>query len=121
MDHTLQKILRKVDSVQVGLLRAADRNEKHLLQARAAGNGEQFLNCVITKDGPGRPFQFRTVSLIQKDKQDYLYITCRVKELAENPKTVVMSMEVLKASWFTRRSRGSLSWLQQKYHYEKAS
>ena len=121
MDNTLQKILRKVESVQVGLLRAENKNEKILLQARA-GSNQDLLNCVVHKQEEDTlSYDFRQVNLIQKDKQDYLYITCRVKEQTQNNKAVVMSMEVLKACWFTRRSKGSVSWLQQKYSYEKAS
>ncbi len=121
MNHTLQKILRKVESVQVGLLRAEDSNEKILLQARA-GSNEDLLNCIVHKpEDVDATYRFRNVSLIQKDKQDYLYITCQVKEQTENNKAVIMSMEVLKACWFTRKSKGSVTWLQQKYTYEKAS
>ena len=123
MNLTLQKILRKVESVQVGLLRAEAKNEKILLQARAGSDQDLFLNCVVQKpDESEVPYnKFRQVSLIQRDKQDYLYITCQVKEQTQNNKAVIMSMEVLKACWFTRRSKGSVSWLQQKYTYEKAS
>ena len=121
MDHTLQKILRKVEAVQLGLLRAEEENEKILLQARA-GSDNEMLNCVVHKEeAADRPYRFREVSLIQKDKEDYLYITCKVKEQTENQKSFIMSMEVIRASWFTRKSRGSVSWLQQNYCYEKAS
>ena len=120
MNLTLQKILRKVESVQIGLIRAEDKNEKLLLQARA-GSNQDMLNCIVTKPGEEKDYNFRTVSLIQKDKDDYLYITCKVKEQTQNNKAVIMSMEVLKASWFQRRCRGSVTWLQQKYSYEKAS
>jgi len=121
MNLTLQKILRKVESVQVGLLRAGASNEKILLQARA-GSDQDFLNCVVQKPAESPVnYHFRQVSLIQKDKQDYLYITCQVREQIQNHKAVIMSMEVLKACWFTRRSKGSVTWLQQKYTYEKAS
>ena len=121
MNNTLQKILRKVESVQVGLLRAENKNEKILLQARA-GSDQDLLNCVVHKPEENTlNYNFRQVSLIQKDKQDYSYITCHVKDQSQNSKTVIMSMEVLKACWFTRRSKGSVSWLQQKYTYVKAS
>ena len=121
MDNTLQKILRKVESVQVGLLRADNKKQKILLQARA-GSIQDLLNCVVHKpEENALNYNFHQVSLIQKDKQDYLYITCKVKEQTHNSKTMVMSMEVLKACWFTRRSKGSVTWLQQKYTYEKAS
>lgn len=92
-----------------------------LLHARA-GSDQELLNCIVTKPGEEKKeYQFRNVSLIQKDKHDYLYITCKVREQTHNNKAVIMSMEVIKACWFTRRSRGSVTWLQQKYSYETAS
>jgi len=120
MNNTLQKILRKVESVQVGLLRVENKNEKLLLQARA-GASQDHLNCIIEKNNKSDSLLSRNVSLIQKDKQDYLYISCKVKEEIQNKSAVIMSMEVLKACWFTRRSKGSVSWLQQKYTYEALS
>jgi hypothetical protein len=118
MNPNLQKILRKVEAVQLGLLRVENKNRKMLLQARA-GTNEDLLNCIVSEPDHGK-IQFGKVSLIQKDKEDYLYITCKVREHARRNQAVIMSMEILKACWFTRRSRGGVSWLQQKCTYEKA-
>lgn len=119
MNSNLQKILRKVESVQRGILRVEDQNNRLLLQARA-GSDEERLNCIV--DPPAsQPFEFRQVNLIQKDKKDYLFITCEVREQARHKQALVMSMEILRAAWFTRRTRGSTSWLQQKCAYVKAS
>lgn len=120
MNITLQKILRKVESVQVGLLRVENKDEKLSLQARAGTNLDQ-LNCIVEKSNNSDSLLSRNVSLIQKDKLDYLYISCKVKEEIQNKTAVIMSMEILKACWFTRRSKGSVSWLQQKYSYEALS
>ena len=117
MNNTLQKILRKVDSVQVGLVRVENQNEKMLLQARA-GASENLLNCIVTKPNAGGNMVLGKVNLIQKDKEDYLYITCNVKEQTQNKQAVILSMEIVKASWFTRRTKGSVTWLQQKYTYD---
>jgi hypothetical protein len=31
----------------------------------------------------------------------------------------ILSVEITKACWFVKRSRGNVSWLQQKYIYEQ--
>lgn len=120
MQTTLQKILKKMETVQLGLLRVENKDEKYLLQARAGFNQDQ-VNCIIQKNNKADTLLSRNVSLIQKDKEDYLYITCKVKEEIQNKSAVIMSMEVIKASWFTRKTKGSVTWLQQKYMYEAAS
>jgi hypothetical protein len=119
MQSTLQRILRKVESVQVGLLRIENQDGKLLLHARA-GASLNGLNCIVSNEQTDSLIT-RQVSLIQKDKEDYLYLSCRVREEITNKTALIMSMEVLKACWFTRKSKGSVSWLQQKYSYEAIS
>ena len=117
MITTLQTILKKVADVQLALLRVENKDQKMLMQARA-GTNEDFLNCIIHPEELGISLLERHVSLIQKDKKDYLYITCKVKEEVRKDKAVIISLEVLKACWFTCRSKGRVSWLQEKYMYE---
>jgi hypothetical protein len=119
MKSTLRRILRKVEAVQVGLLRIENQDGKRLLHARAGAHSDG-LNCIISNDQPNS-LVMREVSLIQKDKEDYLYLNCLVKEEVHNKSALIMSMEVLKACWFTRKSKGSVTWLQQKYSYEAVS
>lgn len=116
---TLNRILRKVGTVQLGLLRTENDNGKLSWQARA-GTNENVLNCIIEnkEDEDMISLLSRNVSLIQKDKHDYLYITCRVKEEVKKNSVIIMSLEVLRACWFTRRTRGNMRWLQEKYMYD---
>jgi hypothetical protein len=114
---TLNKILQKIGTVQLGLLRTENDNGKLTWQARA-GTNENLLNCIIENSDIDISLLSRTVSLVQKDKENYLYITCRVTDEVKRNSVVVMSLEVLKACWFTRRSRGTMRWLQEKYMYE---
>lgn len=116
MDKTLQKILKKVESVQLGLLRCSNEDKRLLLQARA-GLNEESVNCIVNNENCELSLLSKNVNLIQKDKHDYLYITCKVKEEVKKNSAVIISMEVIKASWFIRKSRGSVSWLQEKYRY----
>jgi hypothetical protein len=117
MDRTLQKILRKVESVQLGLLRCSEDDQKLLLQARA-GMDDTNLNCIVNRDSSDVSLISKNVSLIQRHKEDYLYISCRVTDEVVKNSATIISMEVLKACWFTRKSKGSVSWLKEKYIYQ---
>ena len=116
MDKTLQKILQKVGDVQTGLLRYGSDEKKLSWHGRAA-TCDDSVNCIVTNEND-ISFLAKHVNFIQKDKHDYLYISCRVKEEVVKNSATIISMEVLKACWFTRRSRGSVTWLQEKYIYE---
>lgn len=117
MNKKLQRILQKVESVQLGLLRLNDEEQRISIPAKA-GRAENELNCVFKSRGEGLSLLSRQVNLIQKDKDDYLYISCRVRdEVVKNAGTVI-AMEVLRACWFTRKSKGNISWLKEKYMYE---
>ena len=116
MNRTLEKILRKVESVQLGLLRCSDDDQNVSLQARA-GMDESSLNCIVNNESGDISLMSKNVRLIQMHKDDYLYISCRVKEEVKRDTATVVSMEVLKACWFTRKSKGSVSWLTEKYIY----
>lgn len=116
MDRTLQKILRKVESVQLGLLRCSEDDQNVSLQARA-GMDETSLNCIVNKESCDISLISKNVRLIQMHKDDYLYISCRVTDEVVRETATIVSMEVLKACWFTRKSKGSVSWLTEKYIY----
>jgi hypothetical protein len=120
MDKKLQKILRKVESVQLGLLRCHHDDENLLLQTRA-GTNESQLNCIVENKTGALSLLSRNVNLIQKDKEDYLHISCRVMDEIKRETATIVSMEVLKACWFTKVTRGSVCWLKEKYIYEPLS
>jgi hypothetical protein len=117
MKSSLYKILKKVESVQLGLLRCENKEKRLLLQTRA-GTDQELLNCIVNIDQWDISLMSQNVSLIQRDKEDYLYITCRVTDEIRKDAAAIVSMEVLRACWFTRKSRGSVTWLQEKYMYE---
>lgn len=120
MDRNLKKILSKVKSVQLGLLRCQKDDKKLLLQTRAGTVNEQ-VNCIVENKSVEGDLLASNVNLIQKDKDDYLYITCRVTDQVVRNTATIVSMEVLKASWFTRMTRGSVTWLKEKYTYDALS
>lgn len=120
MDRNLKKILSKVKSVQLGLLRCQKDDQKLLLQTRAGTLNEQ-VNCIVENKSVDVGLLSSNVNLIQKDKDDFLYITCRVTDQVVRNTAIIVSMEVLKASWFTRMTRGSVTWLKEKYTYDALS
>jgi hypothetical protein len=117
MNKTLQKILRKVETVQVGLLRCHTDDDKKLLLQTRAGTSEESLNCIVANDSLNESLLSKNVNLIQKYKDDYIHISCKVKEEVVRDTATIISMEVLKACWFTRKSKGSVCWLSEKYIY----
>ncbi len=56
------------------------------------------------------------MNFIQKSDDDYLYVSGQVKEITDRDKKEVF-ISILKACWYVRKSRGSLSWLQEKHIY----
>jgi hypothetical protein len=117
MNKKLQLIQQKIDAIQSGLLRFRDKDAQMTLQVRATTNEDNSLNCIITGDSPRSRLLNRNVNLIQKNHDDYLYINGTVSEEV-NKKSKILSIHILKASWFVRKSKGSVSWLQEKYMYE---
>jgi hypothetical protein len=118
MDKKLHNIQQKIGAIQLGLLRFRDKKSQVAWLVKTTANGDNSLNCVITDDSPKRKLLNKNVKLIQKSHEDYLYITGRVSEEV-NKKSKILSIHILKACWFVRRSKGSVSWLKEKYIYER--
>ena len=117
MNKSLKSIKQRVGNIQFGLLRVRDENDNFTLQVKIAENDGMMLSCLITDTVPGQDLLYKNVTLIQKSQGDYLYISGIITdELAKNKK--ILSVEINKACWFIKKSRGNVSWLQQKYLYE---
>jgi hypothetical protein len=117
MNNKLYHIQQKIDSIQFGLLRLRDDEAHNTWQVKTTTNEDNSLNCIITDDSPRRKLVNKNVNLIQKYHDDYLYITGTVDEEV-NTKSKILSIRILKACWFVRKSKGGVSWLQEKYIYE---
>lgn len=117
MNKELHDIQQKIDAIQFGLLRFRDKDAQMTLQVRATTNDNNSLNCIVTDDSPRSRLLNRKVNLIQKSHDDYLYINGTVSEEV-NKKHKILSIHILKASWFVRKSKGSVSWLEEKSIYE---
>ena len=118
MGKDLNSIIKKIDSIQFGLLRFKDKKKRVTLQVQATTNEDDAsLNCLIT-DAINHPKMInKNIHLIQKYHQDYLYITGKVV-MEGSSNNNILHIQIVKAHWFVRRSRGNVSWLKEKYMYE---
>ena len=117
MNKELQFIREKIGNIQFGILRCKDHDVQRSWQVKAAPDEDNVLHCIVTGDMTGDDIIDKQVNLIQKYHNDYLYITGTVSAEAKK-KVQVLSINIAKACWFVRRSKGATSWLQQKYIYE---
>ncbi len=115
MKKKLDQIQNKINDIQVGLLRFRDKDEQVTLQVKAKSD-EDSVNCFITGNGDLNKLTNRSVNLVQKCENDYLYISGQLEEKAVDKK--MLSFKIIRACWFVRKSKGTLSWLQEKYIYD---
>jgi hypothetical protein len=54
--------------------------------------------------------------LIQKDRENYMYIGGKITWEAQKNK-LVLSIDIKKACWYVRKFKGSVSYLQEKCLY----
>jgi hypothetical protein len=116
MNKALQSIQQKINMIQTGMLRFKRKDNQVSLQVKAASAGETSFDCITEEEVKG--LHNKEVSLVQKHKDDYIYITGKVKTVVKNKKTII-SISILKACWFVKESEGTLTWLEEKQVYEK--
>ena len=116
MKKELSHIRKKINDLQIGLLRFRDNGEQVTLQVSAKSKEDDTIHCIITGDTELSRLANSNVNLVQKWENDYLYISGRVKEKVSNQK--MLSFKIIRACWFTKKSKGTLSWLQEKYIYD---
>lgn len=116
MNKALQTIQQKINMIQTGLLRFKHKDNRMSLHVKAASDGDYSFDCVTEEEVKG--LHNKEVRLVQKHKDDYIYITGKVQTVVKNHNTVI-SISILKACWFVRESEGTLTWLEEKQVYEK--
>ena len=117
MKTKLLHIKNKIDTIQVGLLRFRDNDDNVTFHVNAKSCENDSVNCVIDDNTDLSRLVNKNVNLVQKSENDYLYISGQVKEKTSLNKNI-LSFKILRACWFTKKSKGSLSWLQEKYIYD---
>ncbi len=114
MKKKLVHIQKKIDDIQVGLLRFRDDQDQVTFHVKAKSNEDDLVNCIISGNADLSKLANRNVNLVQKYENDYLYISGQVEEKEGNSKKM-LSFKIIRACWFIRKSKGTLSWLQEKY------
>ena len=110
---------QKITSIQNGLLRFNNKDEKISLQVEVKKHNIPGILNVAVKDGvySGKFFN-RAASIIQKTGNGYLFISGYItnERKTENP---ILSLNVLKAQLFVRKADGRTSWLEEASTYEQ--
>lgn len=117
MSKKLHLIGQKIQAIRYGLLRFNEGTDQQTMQVSTSIDEESHLNCIIKDEGYHTPLLNRRVSLIQKHKDDYLYISGEIDDEVRTSCKVV-SLKIDKACWFTRKRKGNVVWLQEKYIYQ---
>jgi len=121
MNRNFYPIGQKINSIKKGLLRYRENNENITRHIVMKAYDEQVLLCALIETGRS-PFQHmhnKRVNLIQKSNNDYIYLSGVVEEKPGlNSRT--LQIRLYKAAWFVKKSKGNLSWLQEKYVYDES-
>ena len=114
----LDCIKQRAGAIQFGLMRFRENNENRTMEVKLADSDGELLSC-ITADNPYKRLLNKRVNLIQKYHDDYLYIAGRVTNEGQKNKKV-LAVQITRACWFVKKSKGSTSWLQEKYVYDSS-
>jgi hypothetical protein len=114
----LNSILKAVSSIQSGLLKVSNGENRQSYQVRVTSGEDNALHCVISDDVPPKArIRNKAIHLIQKYRDDYFFITGHVDNIVRD-NTRILSIAVNKACWFVRKRRGSVTWFSEKCIYE---
>jgi hypothetical protein len=115
-NKNLSLIKQRIGDIQCGLLRFEDKNKQVTLQVKVTANEDTSLNCIVTNEYSQKLVN-KNVHLIQKYRDDYLHIAGKVSgEIEKNNR--ILAVQIERACWFVRQSKGNVSWLRQKCLYE---
>lgn len=115
-NSNLLHIHKKIDEIETGLLRFQHNDNQLSLHVRAKTNGENSIHCDLADRADLKKIVPGKVSLIQKSDKNYLYISGEIEKQGPGKKT--FSIRIIRACWFILKSKGSVSWLQEKYIYD---
>jgi hypothetical protein len=109
-------IQEKICSIQLALLRYKQEGKQMTHQVKIAVDEEDKISCIVSGDLPAHKLLNKNVVLIQKDRENYMYIGGRITRESKKNK-LLLSIEIKKACWYIRKSKGSVTWLQEKCQY----
>lgn len=116
-NSNLLNIHKKIDEIETGLLRFQHNDSQVSLHVKAKSNGQNSIHCDFADKADLKKIVPGRVSLIQKSDKNYLYISGDIEKQAQGNKKIC-SIRIIRACWFILRSKGSVSWLQEKYIYD---
>jgi hypothetical protein len=109
-------IHEKICSIQLALLRFKHEGKQMTLHVKIAIDEEDRISCVASENLPSYKLLNKNVVLIQKDQENYMYIGGRITRESKKNK-LLLSIGIKKACWYIRKSKGSVTWLQEKCQY----
>ena len=109
-------IQEKICSIQLALLRYKHEGKQMTLHVKIAVDATDKISCVAAEDLPGHALLNKNVVLIQKDRENYMYIGGRIIHESKKNK-LLLFIDIKKACWYIRKSKGSVTWLQEKCQY----
>jgi RNase P/RNase MRP subunit p29 len=117
MNKPLQDTIHeKICSIQLALLRYKHDGKQMTLHVKIAVDENDSISCLVPENLPSHKLLNKQVALIQKDRENYVYIGGRITREAQKNK-LLLSIEIKKACWYVRKFKGSVSYLQEKYLY----
>lgn len=117
MRRSLHYIQQKCTDIQIGLLRLHEKKGTSTWHIKLVPDVNDSLNCIITDENCARRLRNKPINIVQKKHDDYLYISGIVADEAVKGSRI-LSIRILKACWYKKKTKGSLSWLREKYMYE---
>ena len=116
-NSTLVHIHNKVNEIKSALVRFQDNDSQVSLHVSVKSDGKNSIDCRAGEIVDLAKMQNKTVTLIQKSDKDYLYISGELVKKSRGDKTT-FSLRILRACWFILKSKGAVSWLDNKYIYD---
>jgi len=116
-NSTLVHIHNKVNEIKSALVRFQDNDIQVSLHVSVKSDGKNSIDCQAGEIVDLAKMQNKTVTLIQKSDKDYLYISGELVKKSRGDKTT-FSLRILRACWFILKSKGAVSWLDNKYIYD---
>ena len=116
MIQNLHAIQKKIDDIGLGLLRSRENKLPVSIQIRVRCDKDNLIHCYASETTDLLQLKNKTVSLLQKSDDDYLYVTGRAQTPAKNDS--VLPIRIFKACWLVRKRKGSVTWFQEKHTYD---
>jgi len=116
-DASLGHIHKKINEIESALLRFVDNDIQPSLHVKIKCYGKNSIMCFPSEKVDVAKLRNNRVSLVQKSEKNYLYISGQIGTRSRGVEKA-LSIRVLRACWFILKSKGSVSWLQEKCIYD---